>query len=139
MIYFKNKRKIHSIWLKYDKNFRSKLDVEEYDLFSKELNLIYIKTYSIPDPFKSIDKDNSSTIDFQEFLEYYTHFTNGEELSFVFKKYSILEVSSDENLMDISILISFYSEIQKVQIEEFDAQVLILLIKKQSQCRFYPK
>lgn len=121
---------IRNIWMKYDTNFSGKLDFGEFESFAKELNLLLNKSFSVTELFKSIDKDNSKTIDFEEFFDYYKKFTNGEELKFIFDKYSKPNDFFKENTINPKNLILFYSEIQKEKLEEIDAKILILLIKK---------
>lgn len=104
--------------------------MDEFKLFAKELNLILNKSFSINELFKSIDKDNSQTIDFDEFIEYYKKFTNGEELKFIFDKYSSYNEFYKEKTLSPQELIIFYREVQKEKIEEIDAKIMILLIKK---------
>jgi Ca2+-binding EF-hand superfamily protein len=104
--------------------------MEEFKSFANELNLNLNKTFSIPELFKSIDKDNSKTIDFEEFIDYYKKFTNGEELKFIFDKYSQYNEFFKENTISPEKLIVFFTEVQKEKIEKIDAKILILLIKK---------
>jgi Ca2+-binding EF-hand superfamily protein len=119
---------IKQIWKKYDKDMSGQLNINEFEKFSKELNLTnkYIKYKNL---FTLIDSDNSKTIELNEFIKYFKKFSNGEEVNLLFEEYSEYSVIKKKIIFNSNSIMKFYQEVQKEKIDENEAKLIILSLK----------
>ncbi len=96
------------------------------------MNIKLDKDETVEELFKSLDKDMSGKIEYEEFLNYYEKLSNGLEFLEVFQKYS-----KNGPHLSFNDLILFYKEEQKEEITQFDALELIKVFKHDLDGRVY--
>jgi Ca2+-binding EF-hand superfamily protein len=119
---------IQPIWKKYDKDMSGHLNIIEFEKFAKELNLLN-KNLKFKNLFSIIDSDNSNSIELNEFINYFKKFSNGEEFNNVYNEFSDYSFSKKKIIFNGRSLMKFISEIQKEEIDENEANQIILIFK----------
>ena len=112
-----NDRYLKGIWMKYDHDFSGKMEKKEFKRFVTELgrNLDYKALMLM------LDTNMDGVIDFSEFITYFKQFINGEEFRKIFEKFE-----TGYNYIDKKGLMKFYSSVQKENISELDACMILI-------------
>jgi phosphatidylinositol phospholipase C delta len=122
---------IKKIWKMYDKDHNGKMDLEEFTMFIRHLNISsdgedntssMTTEKAIEELFNKIDLDNSGSIDFFEFITFYRQLTSGWEFEKLFQEYS-----KGKDFLTVYDMIEFLKNEQKEEnIKYGDAAKIIL-------------